>query len=49
MAAVGGGAQSAPGKRTVTLNKADLDNMRRFGLDPTNKAHLREYASNKAA
>ena len=49
VAAVGGGAQSAPGKRTVTLNKADLENMRKFGLDPTNKAHLREYASNKAA
>lgn len=49
VAAVGGGAQSAPGKRTVTLNKADLENMRRFGLDPTNKAHLREYASNKVA
>jgi len=51
-AAAGGGA-AAPtkpaGKRSITLTKADLENMRTFGLDPSNKAHLQEYARNKVA
>lgn len=44
-----GGSRSVGGKRSVTLTSADFDNMRMFGLDPTNKAHLQEYARNKEA
>jgi hypothetical protein len=33
--------------RTIKLNKADLRNMRMFGLDPSNKEHLREFARSK--
>lgn len=44
-------AASAPASRTpsnvVKLTKTDLSNMRSFGLDPTNKEHLREYARSK--
>lgn len=36
-------------KRSITLTRADLDNMQRYGLDPSNKAHLQEYARNKVA
>lgn len=36
-------------KRTnkVELTRADLQNMRDFGMDPANKGHLREYAEQK--
>lgn len=34
-----------PGK--VRLTKEDLENMRNFNLDPSNKEHVREYALNK--
>jgi len=48
VAPVGGlnGSKSAA-KGAIKLNKADLANMRRFGLDPSNKEHLREYARSK--
>ncbi len=38
-----------PGKKpgTVTLDKNDLSNMRRFGLDPNNAEHCRQYAREK--
>jgi len=42
----GGGSKAVP-RGTVHLNKNDLSNMRKFGLDPTNKTHLREYALSK--
>lgn len=32
----------------VKLTKADFDNMRRFGLDPNDNEHVKEYARNKA-
>lgn len=35
--------------KTVKLAPSDLANMRRFGLDPENKEHLREYARGKVA
>lgn len=48
-----GGVGSAPASnsssRTIKLGKSDLANMRRYGLDPTNKDHLREYARSKRA
>lgn len=34
-------------KTTVTLSKADLANMRRFGLDPANQDDLKSYARQK--
>lgn len=41
-------AAGAGGSKTkVTLNGADLANMRNFGLDPKNPTHLKEYARNK--
>ena len=40
-----GGGNTRPGR--VELTRADLANMRTFGLDPQNKQHLREYARNK--
>lgn len=40
-------AKTTTGKRAITLTRADLENMRTFGLDPSNKDHLREYARNK--
>lgn len=46
-AAGGGAARSSGGKRSITLTKTDLETMRVFGLDPSNKAHLQEYARNK--
>lgn len=35
------------GRNTVELTKADLNNMREFGLDTTNKDHLIRYAKSK--
>lgn len=47
------GVSSSPASRvsskTIKLNRADLRNMRMFGLDPTNKEHLREFARSKRA
>ena len=44
-------ARQAPARGTspnrVTLNRADLQNMRNFGMDPANKEHLKEYARSK--
>ncbi|MCC6475125.1 MAG: hypothetical protein IT514_15435 [Burkholderiales bacterium] len=34
-------------KNQVQLTRADLENMRDFGMDPNNKEHLQEYAMNK--
>ena len=39
----------ATSSRVIKLTKSDLTNMRMFGLDPSNKEHLREYARNKRA
>ena len=47
VAPVGAGGIAKPANGAVRLNKIDLINMRRFGLDPSNKAHLREYAISK--
>lgn len=38
---------NAQGKRRVTLDSADIKNMREFKLDPTNKAHVAAYAREK--
>lgn len=38
-----------PGKRRVTLDKSDLQNMRDHRLDPTNKDHVAMYAREKLA
>lgn len=44
-------SRPAPSRGTspnrITLNKADLQNMRNFGMDPANKEHLKEYARSK--
>ena len=44
-------ARQAPARGTspnkVTLTRADLTNMRSFGMDPTNKVHLQQYARSK--
>ena len=44
-------ARQAPARGTspnkVTLTRADLTNMRSFGMDPNNKAHLQQYARSK--
>ena len=45
-AVTGGGGKPAP-KGSVRLTKIDLANMRRFGLDPSNKTHLKQYALEK--
>lgn len=37
-------AKPAARNGKITLTKNDLANMRKFGLDPTNKEHLREFA-----
>lgn len=37
----------APSGGKVVLTRADLENMRAFNLDPSNKAHLQEYAKQK--
>lgn len=47
VAGVGAAPAKHLSKNTVRLTRVDLGNMRRFGLDPTNKEHLREYARNK--
>lgn len=47
--AVGSAPASNSSSRTIKLGKSDLVNMRRYGLDPTNKDHLREYARSKRA
>lgn len=47
VAPAGMGGGTAVAKNTVKLTRGDLSNMRRFGLDPANKAHLREYAMSK--
>lgn len=49
VAPAGNAPASNTSKKTITITKADLNNMRAFGLDPTNKEHLREYARNKRA
>lgn len=43
----GGGGQSQGGKNVVRLTKADLINMQKYGMDPTNKEHLKTYARQK--
>jgi hypothetical protein len=47
--AVGAAPASNTSSRTIKLGKSDIANMRRYGLDPTNKEHLREYARSKRA
>lgn len=48
---VAGAVQAAPSsnKNAVRLTRADLDLMSKFGLDPKNKEHLREFAKSKRA
>lgn len=43
----GAGSASAPKKGMVQLTREDLATMRTFGLDPANKAHLKEFARSK--
>lgn len=45
----GTGRPPAGGKRQVVLTKADLQQMRTYGLDPSNKEHLREFIRNREA
>lgn len=40
----GSAAPAAGSKNVVQLDRTDIANMRKFGLDPNNKAHLKEYA-----
>jgi hypothetical protein len=49
VAPVGGAPQGAGARKTIKITKADLQNMQRFGLDPSNKEHIREYARTKSA
>lgn len=44
VAAVSAGSAAAVRSNKIKLSRSDLDAMRKFGLDPTNKLHLREYA-----
>lgn len=44
----GGGAQEGAGSK-VKLTSDDLGQMRRFGMDPDNLAHRREWLTNKRA
>lgn len=37
----------ATSSRVIKITKVDMQNMRKYGLDPTNKEHLREYARSK--
>lgn len=37
------------GKQRVKLNQADIANMQKFGLDPSKKEHLKQYAREKLA
>lgn len=41
--------QQRSASKTIVLTAHDKLNMQRFGLDPSNKDHLREYAKNKVA
>jgi hypothetical protein len=45
----GAGGNSQPHSNVVRLTRADLENMRRYNLDPTNKEHLKQYARSKVA
>jgi hypothetical protein len=45
VAGVGGTPRKA--KTTISITKSDLDAMRMVGLDPTNKAHVQEFAKQK--
>jgi hypothetical protein len=47
VAPAGNAPASNRSRKTITLTRADLANMRRFGLDTANKEVLREYARNK--
>lgn len=47
VAPVGAGGARVTPKGTIRLGKDDLRNMRKFGLDPANKQHLKEYAMSK--
>jgi hypothetical protein len=49
VAPAGNSPSSNRSSKSITLTKVDLGNMRRFGLDPANKDHLREYARSKRA
>lgn len=49
VAPVGGSGTGSHSKKTIRLTRSDLQSMQRFGLDPQNKEHLREFARNKAA
>lgn len=44
----GTGAQGAPGRGKVTITAEDKRVMRRFGLDPDNPMHLKEWARESA-
>lgn len=44
-----GTSRATAPKGKVILTKVDLQKMQRFGLDPSNKAHLREWAKQKSA
>lgn len=41
--------ESIRSRSSVTLGKSDFENMRRFKMDPNNKAHLQAYAREKMA
>lgn len=45
----GAGVKAASKGNKVTITAEDKANMRRFGLDPTNKEHLISYAREKAS
>ena len=45
----GGGTAPKPTGSKVVITRQDKETMMRFGLDPSNKEHLREYAKNKRA
>lgn len=49
VAAVANPAVRVNGKTKVTLTKADFATMRQFGLDPSNKEHLREFVRQRRA
>jgi len=48
-AASGGAPPRSSSKHVIRLGRSDIANMQRFGLDPSNKAHLRQYALSKGA
>lgn len=47
VAPVASAGAARPSKNVVKLTKADLADMASWGLDPSNKEHLREYARQK--